>query len=267
MEQMGVHVHMWMSSTFEFASCQVHGHLGNRPRDLAAIYVLNARDDLEVEHRLDLMDDQDAVCIDIKLKEASKAITLVNVYNQVPMGQAEDASQAMEASEYTLKRIWSALRDLPRDAIITGDMNAHHPHWNEFTQRPRLHQELMRLVSEREFVLQNDGSFTRRGNAGQVDTIIDLTFARGWALSGMAGWRTRQDLTTGSDHEVIHLMVDLPKPISRHRLATQQNGDHPLRYNLKTLSPRSRRNLSKAYEKRWYMTVGAGTWRQQVQRT
>jgi hypothetical protein len=131
----------------------------------------------------------DPDCLAITIVEGSSKILILNVYNEV--------SQLREEGR-TLERVVYDKIHLPRDAIVLGDFNTHHPDWDPFARTSVGASSLIDWFEANNLTLLNtigENTFFRPNTRSSV---LDLTLSTTSLASRIDDWQVLP--TIGSDH-------------------------------------------------------------------
>ncbi|KAL0630654.1 hypothetical protein Q9L58_010497 [Maublancomyces gigas] len=83
--------------------------------------------------------------------------------------------------------------------------------WNSLTLNPKRHKALITVIDKYEMALLNEpDTYTYNYPTGRGRSVLDLPFATPDIINMVTNWAVAEDMTTGSDHEVIqfHLTSD-----------------------------------------------------------
>lgn len=152
--------------------------------------------------RSDLCSDSDCQIIDItdKTKGFSETIQLINIYNEKSLQE--------NSNEYTVQRVLSQITP-HKNTIFCGDLNAHHSWWNSATTHNAVRNEcLIDWLEKYEFELLNEPD-QQTCNRSE-NSVIDLSFVtKNINNNLLIDWQISDEITTGSDHEVILFSINL----------------------------------------------------------
>lgn len=125
-----------------------------------------------------------------------------NVYNPSP------GTKTWTDEEQTYRKLSTAL-DMPREHILLGDFNLHHPRWNN-PGRTTHHDESDRLLG----MIENRGMELAlpagrvTWTARKFESAIDLVFVSQGTYSALESCRVREVLHFGSDH--LPVLTEVP---------------------------------------------------------
>ncbi len=150
--------------------------------------------------RFDICTDSDILIIDIidKTNSFSETIQLINIYNERSLKE--------DCNEYTIKRkLHEIIPD--KNAILCGDLNAHHSWWNSTITNPKNANKLIDWLEKYEFDLLNepDQQTCTRSNT----SIINLTFASKNLNNKLHIFWEISEKNSGSDHMIIQFTIHI----------------------------------------------------------
>lgn len=173
---------------------------GQRPRVLA---FYRARQDFTATPRYDILDDPDAMAVEVRQRGARPTI-YINVYNQLQ----DVADGADGRRRTTFERLFldpTHPHRIPDDVavVFTGDMNEHHPWWEVMDSEPRSARAMADWFRDAGYALINpfnEATFATH-NSG-TRSVLDLTFANRAAQHAacVQDWRIDPASTNVSDH-------------------------------------------------------------------
>jgi len=143
--------------------------------------------------------DSDLQAITISINNSSETVLLLNIYNE--------KSQEEDSDIWTVER---KLKDIQlfSKSIICGDFNAHHLWWNSEVEHSIRATNLTQWLESQDCeLLNNPDEFTYTNHSGISSSVIDLTFTTSAMLAFVKNWQIDEEMTTGSDHEVIHFTI------------------------------------------------------------
>jgi len=144
--------------------------------------------------RLDICTDSDILVIDIidKTNSFLETIQVINIYNE--------KSLEIDCNEYTIKRKLHEI--IPSEnAILCGDLNAHHSWWNSTITNSKNADKLIDWLDNYEFDLLNEPD---QQTCNRFDnSIIDLTFASKNLTNKLHIFWEINEQTSGLDHVII----------------------------------------------------------------
>jgi hypothetical protein len=165
-----------------------------------SVYVRRGIKGLSTMVRPDIINHRNAIVVDFRYGD--DRFRLINVYN--PDGDGGDIIDTLTSIDL----------DPGIPTAVSGDFNLHHQEWALHPVRnDRSAGVLLEWALLNSLVLQNEeGVPTRRGHAGQRDSIIDLTFFDHFAAEDaiFSAFQISNDehFTLGSDHNAIAWAVD-----------------------------------------------------------
>lgn len=179
-----------------------------RPRVLA---FYKTRRDVTVIPRYDLIDDLDAMAVEVRQSGARPTI-YVNIYNQREPAPDDNGQPART----TFDRVF--LGDNPPrfppgvPVVISGDFNEHHPWWETMATEPRPQaRALATWMREAGFEIANHfDEPTFASHATGRPSVLDLTFMNKTArlLDTVQQWRVDAEATGASDHYALTWSMD-----------------------------------------------------------
>lgn len=98
---------------------------------------------------------------------------------------------------------------LPTRCIMAGDFNGHHPLWDSQVRNPKRHKALLELIHNNNLTLINKlDTYTYNYRTGQGRSVLDLALPSPATIDLatidlVTNWAVMNDLSTGSDHEVV----------------------------------------------------------------
>ena len=143
--------------------------------------------------------DSDLQAITISINNSSETVLLLNVYNE--------KSQEEDSDMWTVER---KLKDIQlfSKSIVCGDFNAHHAWWNsEIEHSVRATTLTQWLESQDCELLNTPDEITYTNHSESSSSVIDLTFTTSAMLTFVKDWQIDEEMTTESDHEVIHFTI------------------------------------------------------------
>lgn len=173
--------------------------------------------DMTVTPRLDIANHPNILITD--LKYGNKVFRLANVYNRGGNGSE------------TIGALLECELDPGIPTAVAGDFNLHHKQWSLYaTRNERSGEDLLEWALSNGLQLQNDATPTRRGQGGQNNSIIDLTFFNCAAIvdESFLDHEVTDDSAAhlGSDHNALTWSIDVH--------AEQVLSDRPPTYKINT---------------------------------
>lgn len=105
------------------------------------------------------------------------------------------------------------------NVILGGDINAHHPLWEEDRRTDTLGRKIAEVITSSELVLLNDGSYTRRDERNFQTYTVDITLASK-NLSEELDWQTK-DESLGTDH--LPIIIQWKEEIETEKIIKKIN--------------------------------------------
>jgi ribonuclease HI len=132
----------------------------------------------------------DPDCQAITIVEENSKILLLNVYNE-----ADQANQA----GHTLDRvIYPIFTSIPRDTLVLGDFNTHHPNWDPLARTSQGANNLIRWFEANNLTLLNTPGQVTFFRPNTRPSVLDLTLASRSLASKAIDWQVIRNI--GSDH-------------------------------------------------------------------
>ena len=151
--------------------------------------------------RSDILSDSNLLIIDItdKNKSSSETIRLLNIYNKKLLKENNNNERTIERYLYKINPL--------KYTILCGDMNAHHSWWNSKITSSIRAKELVNWLEKYDFELLNKPDIQTCSRFS--NSIIDLTFATKNLNKLPINWEISEDITSGSDHEIIIFSINI----------------------------------------------------------
>ena len=166
---------------------------------------VNKVSQIQVMPRYDLVSDPDYQILEVDLP--GEAFYIIHIYNEKPL--------IPSLMHYTVQQFLNLKVLLDKPFILLGDFNLHHQLWNPLIQTTNpLSNSLVeylelndaQLINSASVVEEFGGTFHRSNS--KTTSIIDLTFVAGFKQIKWQDWNYGE--STGSDHELITYMAQLP---------------------------------------------------------
>lgn len=123
------------------------------------------------------------------VQNGDKVFRVINAYNEAD--QAKINGSTVERCLYNTP--------ITQETILLGDLNAHHPWWDPYSNKSGNADQLAEWLEDHDFTLLNEpgvGTFYRTNQANP--SVLDLTLATEGISTQISNWQTLGDI--GSDH-------------------------------------------------------------------
>jgi retrotransposon-encoded endonuclease len=145
---------------------------------------------------------------ELRLRINSRELQIINVYNPRDNGPRIRTWQTIEA----------IIGLAPRDTIILGDFNCHHPYWGglQAASEPQSEHLLIAMRTREMCLATPPGEATWR--RGLQQSVIDLTFVSSDLDDAVRYCGPREEWATAQDHIPIHINVaTAPLPLAKSK--------------------------------------------------
>ena len=173
----------------------------NNEKPRTAVYVSKSRLDILCTYRPDFLPHLDGDVLPLQILAGKEKFILWNIYNE--RQKLTPDSRPL----YTMDRTLHLLH-IPQHSILCGDFNAYYSLWNSAVQQQIRGDVLVEWFRANKCDLVNQPDIpTYTYGQGTGSSILDLTLTTEDLFDRVVDWTVDEDAHTGSDHEVIIIIM------------------------------------------------------------
>lgn len=154
---------------------------------------------LKCQPHPDIINDQDRQALETET-QSIMPIFLLNIYNEQIQASHQ---QPNTRNQFTIDQTVINL-PIPLRGMLAKDFNAHHHLWDSRVQSPKRHEAPIEIIAKHHIsIIKEPHTYPYNYPTPREQSVLNLAFVTHSAVDFVTNWAVPEDLSTGSDHEVV----------------------------------------------------------------